>query len=151
MTKADIDVALPSDGQYRAASLKLNGSGVLALREAVSKVLEPMRADGKIGASLQAEVDIYGDFDAFDSAGREELRFLFITSTLELRPSGEKPADAIKGEGVDAWIVARPSAHGKCVRCWHYRADVGAHGDDPELCGRCVENVNGGGEVRRYF
>jgi isoleucyl-tRNA synthetase len=37
------------------------------------------------------------------------------------------------------------------VRCWHYRADVGSHADDPELCSRCVENVNGAGETRRWF
>jgi isoleucyl-tRNA synthetase len=100
-------------------------------------------------------VTAYGDFAALGldaHAGMaDELRFLFITSTLELRPTAEKPADAIRGEGVEAWIFATPSAHAKCVRCWHYRADVGAHTDDPELCGRCVDNVNGTGEIRRYF
>ena len=152
-TSADIDALLPADGRYRLALLAL--SEMLALREAVSKLLEPMRADGKIGASLQAEVEAYGDFAWLDADAHpglaDELRFLFITSSLELRPAAERPAEAAKGEGVDAWIVAKPSAHGKCVRCWHYRTDVGAHADDPELCGRCVENVNGGGEVRRYF
>jgi isoleucyl-tRNA synthetase len=37
------------------------------------------------------------------------------------------------------------------VRCWHYRADVGSSADDPELCARCAENVNGDGEARKYF
>jgi isoleucyl-tRNA synthetase len=36
------------------------------------------------------------------------------------------------------------------VRCWHHREDVGADPAHPELCGRCVENVAGTGEVRRY-
>ena len=58
---------------------------------------------------------------------------------------------ANQGDGGGAWVVATPSTHGKCVRCWHFRPDVGIHADDPELCGRCVENVNGAGETRRYF
>ena len=57
--------------------------------------------------------------------------------------------DAIAEGG--AFILARASEHSKCIRCWHYRPDVGQHADDPELCGRCVENVNGAGETRRYF
>jgi isoleucyl-tRNA synthetase len=36
------------------------------------------------------------------------------------------------------------------VRCWHHREDVGADGNHPELCGRCVENVTGAGETRRF-
>jgi isoleucyl-tRNA synthetase len=45
-------------------------------------------------------------------------------------------------------IEARRSEATKCVRCWHYRADVGSHAEHPELCGRCVENIGEGGETR---
>ena len=74
----------------------------------------------------------------------DELRFFFITSRFDLKPVPVQPADG-------GWIHAVSTAHGKCVRCWHYRADVGSHADDPGLCGRCVENVNGAGESRRWF
>jgi isoleucyl-tRNA synthetase len=43
-----------------------------------------------------------------------------------------------------------PSAHAKCERCWHYREDVGSDANHPTLCGRCVSNLFGAGEVRRY-
>ena len=69
----------------------------------------------------------------------DELRFFFITSRLSLAA----------GAGVK--VDAAASAHGKCVRCWHYRPEVGSFTDDPGLCGRCVENVNGAGETRRFF
>ncbi|MEW5824850.1 MAG: zinc finger domain-containing protein [Pseudomonadota bacterium] len=36
------------------------------------------------------------------------------------------------------------------MRCWHHREDVGNHAAHPELCGRCVENVDGAGETRRF-
>jgi isoleucyl-tRNA synthetase len=153
-TIADVDYLLPADGEY----LKADGpllQGLLALRESVSKVLEPMRAEGRIGASLAAEVTAYADLnvEALDAHPgiAEELRFLFITSAMDLRPLSERPADASLPEASDAWIVATPSTHAKCVRCWHYRSDVGHHAGDPELCGRCVENVNGDGENRKYF
>jgi isoleucyl-tRNA synthetase len=42
------------------------------------------------------------------------------------------------------------SPHAKCVRSWHHRADVGEHPEHPELCGRCVENVVGAGEIRLF-
>ena len=153
-TVADIDQLLPADGEYRQADGPLM-QGLLSLREAVSKVLEPMRADGRIGASLAVEVSAYADLnaEALDAHPGidDELHFLFITSSLGLQPLASKPTEAIKPDGAEAWIIATPSAHRKCVRCWHYRADVGSFANDPELCGRCVENVNGAGEIRKYF
>jgi isoleucyl-tRNA synthetase len=148
-TTADIDALLPVDGAYRAADGPAMAE-LLALREAVGKVLEPMRAEGRIGASLAAEVDVYADLKSPLPAGaKEELRFLFITSRLDLKPASARTPDAFAAEG--AFIVANPSAHTKCVRCWHYRPEVGSFPDDPELCGRCVENVRGAGEQRSCF
>ena len=100
------------------------------------------------------DVSVWTDlsFLPLDQPGlADEARFLFITSTLDLHVAAERPADAVEAEGGGAWILARPSEHAKCIRCWHYRPEVGSFADDPELCGRCVENVNGKGETRRYF
>jgi isoleucyl-tRNA synthetase len=130
-----------------------NFESVFALRDAVSKVLEPMRVSGDIGASLQAEVDVFVD-DAFLQSVQpvaDEIRFLFITSQLNLKPLSAKNADAIAVDASSSFVYAKASAHTKCVRCWHYREDVGSHVDDPELCSRCEINVNGEGEARRYF
>jgi isoleucyl-tRNA synthetase len=57
----------------------------------------------------------------------------------------------IELEGADVWVSARVSDAAKCVRCWHRRDDVGSHAEHPELCGRCVSNVEGPGETRRWF
>ena len=147
------------DGLFRLdASDKLSAnewSYVFALRELVSKQLEEVRAAGKIGAGLSADVDIY-----YRQAVREpgtdplvklgdELRFVLITSAAHLHDIADVPADAI--EVLDhVFVRVRPSEHAKCVRCWHHRDDVGTHADHPELCGRCIENVDGAGEVREY-
>jgi isoleucyl-tRNA synthetase len=48
-------------------------------------------------------------------------------------------------------VIAEPSTKPKCGRCWHHRADVGTHAAHPTLCGRCVDNVDGNGEHRKWF
>ena len=149
---AAIDALLPAYGGY----LKADGPGMaqlLAMRDAVGKVLEPMRAEGQLGAALQAEVTVYADDAAIASLPEtaDELRFLFITSQLQLAPLASAPADAVAVEGSPFKVLAKVSGHGKCVRCWHYSASVGTDAGDPELCGRCIGNIHGPGETRRFF
>ena len=117
---------------------------LLALREQVSKTLEPLRAAGTIGAALEAEIGLRcGVADQnWLSPLVEELRFLFISGDVRLI------ADDAAHEIV---VEAAATAKTKCVRCWHHREDVGSVAAHPQLCGRCVVNVDGEGEDRRWF
>jgi isoleucyl-tRNA synthetase len=119
--------------------------GLLALREQVSKVLEPMRAAGEIGAALEAEIELRcGVADQnWIAPLADELRFLLISGDVRVVPD----AEAKGAIGVFAQRTAKP----KCVRCWHHREDVGADAAHPLLCGRCVTNIEGPGEDRRWF
>ena len=137
------DAGLFSDGDW---------SGIIAIRSAISKQLETMRKDGAIGSSLDAEVILYCDDQQqalLEKLG-DELRFILITSEAVVRPLADKPEAAVETEQPGLFVQAEASSHAKCVRCWHHRDDVGAHSEHPELCGRCVENVEGEGEVRRF-
>jgi isoleucyl-tRNA synthetase len=129
---------------------------VMEVRDAVNRELEQLRTAGGIGANLQAEVTLYCGREIHDKLALlgDELRFVLITSTAELQLVAEAPPTeamhyTLEG-GDELWIAVAPSAHAKCVRCWHHRADVGANSEHPELCGRCVENVAGAGEQRRF-
>ncbi len=130
---------LPADAPLAPADF----DRLLALREQVAKVLEPMRANGVIGAALDAEITVAAG--AADAARLQplagELRFLFI--------SGDVTVTAASTE--DIFVSAQPTTKPKCVRCWHHRDDVGADPRHPELCGRCVSNIEGPGEDRRWF
>jgi isoleucyl-tRNA synthetase len=114
-----------------------------------------VRNAGSIGAPLDVEVDVYCQpplLETLQSFG-EELRFVFITSAARVHQAQSRPADAVaaeEGEANSVWIVAKPTSATKCVRCWHKREDVGHDARHPELCGRCVTNVEGPGEVRRF-
>jgi len=125
---------------------------VMAVRTAVGKELEKSRAQGSIGASLTAEVTLYCDDGLLAALSQiaDELHFVFITSAASLQPLDAVPEDVAMTEVDGLKLKVEASGKPKCVRCWHQRSDVGSHPEHPELCGRCVENVAGDGEVRRY-
>jgi isoleucyl-tRNA synthetase len=130
-------------------------SELLSIRDTASRVLEGMRKADQIGASLEAKLVIHADESTQSRYAEvaDELRFFFITSELDLTSLAPRPDDAVKVEleGTEAWLSASVSQGDKCVRCWHRRDDVGSHAEHSELCGRCVGNVEGPGEDRRWF
>ncbi len=125
---------------------------VIAVRSAVSKHLEEARKAGTIGSALNAEVDLYCDERLHQqlAALGDELHFVFITSYARLHTKLEQPKNAVATDIAELSVVITPSKHEKCSRCWHHQRDVGSDADHPELCSRCVENVVGSGEVRRF-
>ncbi|MBI2383665.1 MAG: isoleucine--tRNA ligase [Gammaproteobacteria bacterium] len=127
-----------------------------AAREAVKKVLEDLRVKGQIGSGLDAEVGLYADGALLQalSAPGAELRFWFIVSDARVLPALARPAEAVEAKlenGETLAIRAVATARAKCERCWHRRADIGASAAHPALCGRCVENIEGSCEERRYI
>ncbi|MCO6059505.1 isoleucine--tRNA ligase [Pseudomonas sp. MOB-449] len=125
---------------------------VMAVKASVNKELENLRSTKAIGGNLQAEVTLFAE-DALAARLAKlgnELRFVLITSAAEVQPLGSAPADAVETEISGLKLKINKSAHTKCGRCWHHRADVGQFVKHPELCGRCVENIEGAGEVRHY-
>jgi len=125
---------------------------VISVRTAVSKEVENLRAKGDIGSSLNAEVELFcnEEYFALLDLFSDELRFIFITSDASIAKEQDSSDDAIQTEieGIKLKVIA--SEHEKCVRCWHQRPDVGDNKDHPELCGRCVENIDGEGEIRQF-
>ena len=132
----------------------LDWDAILRVRQAVSKELERLRAAGEIGSPLGARVDLYCSGDLASALARlgDELRFVFITSDAQVRDAAERPESAVAC-GTDSeplWLLVSPSGDSKCSRCWHRRPDVGSDPLHPEICGRCVSNVDGSGEKRVY-
>ena len=129
---------------------------LLQLRTDVTRELEKLRDAGSIGAPLDAEVDVYcapAEYARFDALG-EELRFFFIASHARVhRIEGAPPGDAVPATNTGrstVWIAVKPTSDPKCIRCWQRRPDVGSNPKHPEICGRCVSNIEGPGEERRF-
>ena len=120
------------------------------LRASVTKQLEELRVAGKIGSSLAAELDVYaeGEPAQYLASFEDDIRFIFITSQARVHSGKNAQAQASGIDGIS--LHARASPHAKCERCWHYRADVGGNAEHATICGRCVQNLYGDGEPRRY-
>lgn len=107
------------------------------------KVIEALRTEGKVGASLQAELELALTADKFAALASlgEDLRFVTMTSSATLTAVASAEEER---------IIATPSAAQKCERCWHYVESVGGDAEHPTLCGRCVSNLFGSGETRLH-
>lgn len=129
------EIPQPAD----AEELLKKWSTIRAVRADVLKKIEELRMQSLVGSSLQAECKIAASgevYEALASLGAE-LKFVMMTSLAVLEKS--------KGE---TEITVRPTAQKKCCRCWHYMPDVGANAEHPDLCGRCLTNLFGAGELR---
>jgi isoleucyl-tRNA synthetase len=130
---------------------------LILVRAEVAKTLETLRKDGKIGAGLDAEVTIFADQTLFDQLQtvEDELRFMLITSSatlflLDNSHAANSVSIGEEGNQHQILIQAQTSEHAKCVRCWHHRPEVSSNPAHPELCGRCIVNIDGSGEERLY-
>jgi isoleucyl-tRNA synthetase len=150
---------LPSDAPLSDEIMKK----LISLREQITKKLELLRSLGDVGSSLEADIDLHCDERVQEALSPflDELKYFFISGEVSLVSDRIVPSD-IKIPEAGWWfsnppgpgqIHANPkkSSHAKCIRCWHHRADVGSHPGHPEICGRCVSNVEGPGEDRQWF
>ncbi|EPA0532132.1 isoleucine--tRNA ligase [Vibrio alginolyticus] len=127
-------------------------SEIQAVRGAVNKLLEDARKEKTIGGALQAEVTLFADdaLAAKINKLEDELRFVLLTSAAKVKPLGEK-TDAAQATDIEGLFVEVAAAEGeKCDRCWHHTPDVGTIEGHEKICGRCVSNVDGEGEVRKF-
>jgi isoleucyl-tRNA synthetase len=116
---------------------------IVSVRSNAAKEIEVLRAEGKVGSSLQAELEFHDPNVTFDALASldDDLRFVMITSSARVV---KVATDA------EQKIIVKSSTNKKCDRCWHYRSDVGADPAHPQICGRCVSNLFGKGEPRKY-
>jgi isoleucyl-tRNA synthetase len=117
---------------------------IRAARELVNKEIEALREAGKVGSSLQANVELsvpmatHGELWSSLASLGDDLKFVFITSAAALA-AGDAMA-----------VNVAPSQAVKCERCWHWRDDVGHDPAHPTICARCTSNLFGAGEPRVF-
>lgn len=125
---------------------------LLAVRGEVNKVLEQARTDKLLRGSLEASVTLYADkalADKLNALGNE-LRFVLLTSQAKVADINEAPETALASDMAGLKISFNKADGEKCPRCWHYATDIGQVAEHAELCGRCVTNVAGNGEERKF-
>lgn len=127
-------------------------NGIVAAKDAVNKEIENQRKAGVVKSGLSTEVVLYTDGQLQQDllALSDELRFVLITSAADVADLVSAPDTAVATDIANLKVKVTVSEHQKCTRCWHLREDVGQHAGHEELCGRCVDNVEGEGEQRQF-
>ena len=126
---------------------------MLLVRDDINKMIEQERISGSLGSSLEACIIVYADGENYKRLKLlgDELRFVLICSSAEVRPLKDAPDGVLLSEASGLKVLINASLDLKCARCWHRRSDVGANEKHIEICGRCVENIETEyGEIREY-
>ncbi len=125
---------------------------IVSIRNEVAKQIEVLRTAGSIGSALDANVSLYADGELHKILAEldDELRFVLITSEAKLSTLATAPESAVQSDIDGLKIDVSALTDKKCVRCWHRRRDVGQIEAHPELCVRCVSNIEGDGESRCF-
>jgi len=125
---------------------------IMQIKAAVNSSLEKARNAKVIGPSLEANVILYCDTATKDllSLLKNELRFVLICSEASTADIASKPETAEETSMPGLFVVVEKSVDEKCTRCWHHKPEVGKDLKHPELCNRCIDNVDGSGEQRHY-
>lgn len=125
---------LPEGASYVPdANLITKWDKLRALRPTVLKALESARAEGLIGAPLEARIKL-------NSKDEETKKFLKETLPLWAELAIVSQAQIAQEPCEEDFAVSVEHASGsKCPRCWQWRQDIGSNPAYGELCGRCAE------------
>lgn len=101
---------------------------IFAIRDEVLRPLEEARTAKMIGSALEAKVLLTVDADtyAFLEKYKDELRYIFIVSQVELKQGDKLAVEIVKADGT------------KCERCWNYSTQIGVDPKYPTVCERCA-------------
>ena len=128
-----------------------NWNCVLEIKKIVSKALEEKRSENIIGSPLDADVVLHcsSELKNILNVFENELKFIFITSSVTLNKLNNKVSDTIEIDNNKISVSIKNSPNNKCDRCWHKCATVGEDKKYNNICSRCISNVYGDGEIRK--
>ncbi|PKN63159.1 MAG: isoleucine--tRNA ligase [Deltaproteobacteria bacterium HGW-Deltaproteobacteria-15] len=135
------DLFVPVKQEFRDPPLSERWESILKVRKEVTKALETARKERKIGHSLDASLTIGlpPEQMQFFQPYREMLKYLFIVSSVDMKPAEEVPGGVESEEMAGVRIQVESSREPKCERCWVHDASAGQEAEPPGLCARCRE------------
>ena len=106
--------------RWNNVQLEEDFTKILKSREVVSRAIEPLRADKKVGSSLEVAVYVKADDDTVLKANSADLADIYIVSQATL--ATDAPSEVLNEyseEGYTVWVTKAKGE--KCTRCWKYR------------------------------
>ena len=121
--------------EWNNPKLEEDFAKILKAREVVTRAIEPLRADKKVGSSLEVAVYVSVKDNSVLKADEDELCNIFITSQAYV--TDEKPSGVLNEYKEDDYTVWVTKAEGeKCARCWKYRK-LNSDG----ICEECIDAI----------
>ena len=126
--------------EWKNEELEENFTKILKAREVVTRAIEPLRADKKVGSSLEVAVFVKAENNSeVLKTVEKDLADIFITSQAHLTDSA--PTGVLNEYSEDDYTVWVVKAEGeKCERCWKYRP-LGEHQGYETICSDCYEAI----------
>ncbi|MCX5711758.1 MAG: class I tRNA ligase family protein, partial [Candidatus Omnitrophica bacterium] len=122
-------------GELEADSLQIKQ--VFEIMPQVTKALEEKRAEGVIGSSFDAKINILTNnqirYNTLYSL-KADLCEIFKVSQVLITKSDNQ---------LDCSVEVFPAEGKKCQRCWNYVMTVGANSEHPEICDNCISAIGG--------
>lgn len=122
------------------------------IRNKVNKSIEQARINGVIKSSLEADIILYIDSKLLNQIRvlSDELSFGLLISSITILDY-DKFSGIKLNNGINLKVFLKKSVGIKCLRCWNYTMDIGQHVNYSDICSRCVQNIIGTGENRKFF
>ncbi len=125
--------------EWDNAQLEEDFTKILKTREVVTRAIEPLRAEKKVGSSLEVAVYVKSDDSEILKANAKDLADIFITSqayVAEAAPS--EVLNEYTENGITVWVTKAEGE--KCERCWKFRK-LGEHAGHETICSDCYDAV----------
>lgn len=125
------------------------------IRNKVNKIIEQSRNNGLIKQSLEADITIYANSKLVKQLRvlNSELAFGLLVSSVLILDIYDENVDKTKImlNSDEFEVILKKSKGKKCARCWNYTLNIIQHRDYLNICSRCLKNIIGSGETRKFF
>jgi isoleucyl-tRNA synthetase len=111
------------------------------IRRVVTGAIELERAQKRLGASLQADAQLYVDPAHLPALEGVDLAEICITSSGSVHVGDPSQGAFVLADVPGAGAVIGVAAGEKCQRCWKILPEVGSVAGHPDLCRRCADVV----------
>ena len=125
--------------EWDNAQLEEDFTKILKTREVVTRAIEPLRAEKKVGSSLEVAVYVKSDDTEILKANAKDLADIFITSQAYV--ADKAPSEVLNEyteNGITVWVTKAEGE--KCERCWKFRK-LGEHAGHETICSDCYDAV----------